>query len=122
MDPLGDAFGRYDAEGRYDPSLAETTGGTVYFTGAHDPAEVTFADTQELLSLLQTDGTARQCFVLQVLRFALGRGETSADACGVEAITTAVEANMSVQDLLIQIASSPQFLNRNPVVAGGTCR
>jgi hypothetical protein len=122
MDPLGDAFGMYDAQGNYAPELTTVTGGTVYFAGNHDPPEMPFADTAALLELLQTDATPRQCFVLQALRFALGRGETSRDACGVEAITNAVEGELSVQQLMIEVAASPQFLNRNPVVAGGTCR
>jgi hypothetical protein len=122
MDPLGNAFSTYDALGQYDASLATDTGGTIIFGSEHEPPEMTYADTQAFLELLSTDSTPKQCFVLQTLRFALGRGETAADACGVEGIVEGLGEAMSVQELLIQIATSPQFLNRNPVVAGGTCR
>ncbi len=121
MDPIGDAFNAYGADGSFDAGSQEDTSGVVYAstTGGEAP----FADTQGLLDYLANDVSAQQCFVLQAARFALGRGETTEDACSVQDLSEGFAAGQfSVRDLLLQIASSHMFLNRNPVVAGGTCR
>jgi hypothetical protein len=118
MDPLGNAFGNYDASGLFDASLADDTSGTVY--GAQ---EVDFSDTQDLLNYLASDATAQNCFALQMTRFALGRGETEGDACSLQRLTESFRSkDFSIQQLMVEIASSQIFLNRNPVVAGSTCR
>jgi hypothetical protein len=53
----------------------------------------------------------------------MGRPEHADDACSIEAISAAFQgSNQSIHQLMIEIAASPMFLNRNPVVAGGTCR
>lgn len=121
MDPIGDAFGQYDAAGAFDASLTSDTSGTLT---PDDPTNAgDFADVDGLLSLLAADDGARQCFVLQMSRFALGRNETVEDACGIESVTEAFAASSySVRELILNVASSAMFLNRNPVVAGGTCR
>ncbi len=120
MDPIGSTFNSYGADGSFDPNSVEDTAGTVY--GATD-GEHPFADTQGLLDYLANDASAQQCFVLQAARFALGRGETAQDACSVQALAETFSAgDFSVRELLLQVASSQMFLNRNPVVAGGSCR
>jgi hypothetical protein len=121
MDPIGDAFAQYDASGGFDASLSNDTSGTLT---PDDPQEAgSFTDLDGLLTLLSQDETARQCFVLQMSRFALGRNETVGDACGIESVTDAFGASSyGVRDLILNIASSSTFMSRNPVVAGGTCR
>lgn len=121
MDPIGDAFGQYDAQGSFDAALANDTSGTITPDDTADPGG--FTDVSGLLALLAEDDAARQCFVLQMSRFALGRNETVEDACGIESVTDAFAgASYSVRELILNIASSSMFLHRNPVVAGGTCR
>jgi hypothetical protein len=120
IDPIGDAFGDYAADGSYMPGSADSTSGTIYFTSG---GETAFADTQELLDILATEERAQSCFVVQATRFAMGRPEHADDACSIEAISAAFQgSNQSIHQLMIEIAASPMFLNRNPVVAGGTCR
>ena len=97
------------------------TPGVIY--GATGGTEQPFADTQGLVDYLANDPSAQQCFVLQTARFALGRGETSQDACALRDLTEGFAGDeFSVRGLLLELASSPMFLNRNPVVPGGTCR
>jgi hypothetical protein len=121
MDPIGDAFGQYGADGAFDANLTADTSGSIA------PADATmagdFTDVGGLLTLLSTDAAATQCFALQATRFALGRNETRQDACGVQEITDGFTAgSYSVRELLLSIASSSTFTNRNTVVAGGQCR
>lgn len=121
MDPIGRTFNNYGFDGNYDAAAGEDASGTIY--GASNGGEVEFAETSELLNYLADDVAAQQCFVLQSARFALGRGETKDDACSVRALADAFEAGQySVRDLLVQIASSTMFLNRNPVNPQASCR
>jgi hypothetical protein len=121
MDPIGNAFAQYGATGGFDMGLASDTTGTITpldETGAGD-----FTDVGGLLTLLANDPSATECFALQATRFALGRNETADDGCGVKEITDAfTAASFSVRELLLSIASSSAFTNRNTVVPGGMCR
>jgi hypothetical protein len=119
MDPIGDAFGQYGANGGFDAALADDMSGTI--TPGADTGN--FGDVSGLLQVLAEDASAKQCFALQATRFALGRNETKEDACGIESITDAFAAgSYSIRELLLGVASSPTFMNRNNVVAGGECR
>jgi hypothetical protein len=119
MDPIGDAFGQYGANGGFDAALASDTSGTI--TPGMDAGAYT--DVGGLLQLLSEDASAKQCFALQATRFALGRNETKEDACGIKAITDAFAAgSYSVRELLLGVATSTTFTSRNNVVAGGECR
>jgi hypothetical protein len=121
MDPIGDAFGQYTATGGFDAALAEDTSGTL--TPSQTDTSGDFQNVDELLTKMAADPTAAQCFALQASRFALGRNETVEDACGIEQITEAFAASSySVRELLLNIATSSMFANRDAVVAGGTCR
>lgn len=119
MDPIGDAFSHYTANGGFDPASTSVTAGTLT---PSDPSG-DFQDVDGLLELLSQDAKATECFALQVSRYALGRNETREDACGVQEIIEAFAASSySVRDLLLNVASSSLFTNRNSVVAGGQCR
>lgn len=123
MDPIGDAFGQYGSAGEFDPALTTDTSGTTTPTADGSAGPGDFTDLNGFLTLLSQDDEARQCFVLQASRFALGRNETVSDACGVEEVTNAFAASSySVRELFLNIATSSIFMSRNPVVAGGTCR
>jgi Protein of unknown function (DUF1588)/Protein of unknown function (DUF1592)/Protein of unknown function (DUF1585)/Protein of unknown function (DUF1587)/Protein of unknown function (DUF1595) len=121
MDPIGNAFAQYGANGAFDMGLATDTSGTIApldETGAGD-----FSDINGLLTLIANDPSATECFALQATRFALGRNETVDDGCGVKEITDAfTAASYSVRELLLSIASSSAFTSRNTVVPGGQCR
>ena len=124
MDPIGNAFGAFASDGSYDPTLAEDTSGQIV-PGSNTPDIGTndFASVDELLGFLADNATVQQCFTVQAARFALGRGIDAADACSMKGVSEAFAANQfSVRELLLDIAASPMFATRNPVVPGGTCR
>jgi hypothetical protein len=121
MDPLGDAFGQYDATGGFDATLTQDTSGS--FNPDDDTQASDFQDLSGFLTMLSQDPKATECFALQMTRFALGRNETENDACGVQDISKAFgDASYSVRELLLSIAASSTFTSRNAVVAGGECR
>jgi hypothetical protein len=75
------------------------------------------------MNLLATETVPEQCFAIQTTRFALGRGESSADACGLSDIWTAFEASgMNLQALFVEVATSQLMQVRNIVKPGEACQ
>jgi hypothetical protein len=114
MDPIGFGFGALTATGGYDPSIAPSTAGYI--------DDLQFADTAGLIDILATNEWPQQCFAIQSTRFALGRGETSADACSLVAIWDSFKGGLSLKTLLVEIAASPLMQTRNVVNAGMKCQ
>lgn len=123
MDPIGAAFSRFPADGTLDLQNTSSTAGTI-FPGSLTPiAETPFVDTADLIRVLATNEHTHQCFALQATRFALSRGETLADGCGLTDIWTAFQAsNYNLRSLFLNIATSPLMQKRDIVVPGGKCR
>ena len=122
MDPIGFAFGQYGPDGKFDPSLAASTAGAIV-PGDSNPMDFEFQNVSELVNLLATDVNPEQCFVIQTNRFALGRNETAADACGLAGIWDAYEAgNANLQTLFLEVAVSNLMRVRNIVRPGETCQ
>jgi Protein of unknown function (DUF1592)/Protein of unknown function (DUF1588)/Protein of unknown function (DUF1585)/Protein of unknown function (DUF1587)/Protein of unknown function (DUF1595) len=123
MDPMGDAFADFDAAGRYDANLADKTSGIVYSGFRTVIEEAPFEDTAGLVSFLANNETAQQCFALQATRFALTRGESLADGCGLTDIWTAFKvSNFNLKTLLVEIATSSLMQARDVVKPGMNCR
>jgi hypothetical protein len=117
MDPIGFGFATLTATGGYDTSAPSTAGFVAGSTGNLD-----FADTAGLIDILATNTWPQQCFAIQSTRFALGRGETSADACALVAIWDSFKGGLSLKTLLVEIAASPLMQTRNVVNAGMKCQ
>ena len=65
----------------------------------------------------------QQCFALQELRYALGRIETTADACSAQQAFASFASNqLNIQKLLIAIVRSDAFRYRSVQSAGSACR
>jgi hypothetical protein len=123
MDPIGKGFASYRADGTFDAAaMAQTVG--LIAEGSRTPiAETPFQNTTELIDILATNELLRQCFTLQMNRFALSRGETMADSCGLRDVWTAFNTSGgTLRTLMIEIAASSIFNRRNTVVPGGACR
>jgi Protein of unknown function (DUF1592)/Protein of unknown function (DUF1588)/Protein of unknown function (DUF1585)/Protein of unknown function (DUF1587) len=122
MDPIGNAFGTYGPDGVYNPALANSTAGSIVAGNANAFA-ADFDDTAGLLDILGTSTVPEQCFAIQTLRFALGRTESAADACGLSDLWTAFQAaNFNIQTLFVEVATSSLMQERNLVKAGEACR
>ncbi len=119
MDPIGYGFATLTATGAYDASTAPSTAGYI----ASDADRIDFANTAELLDVLSSNLLPQQCFAIQTARFALGRGEASADACGLLAVWDAFQAgNLGLRTLLVEVAASPLMQLRNTVTPGMACQ
>ena len=123
MDPIGFGFASYRADGTFDEAMAAETSGIIAEGSLTPIPETRFENTAGLIDVLSTNEITKQCFTLQMNRFALSRGETMADACGLRDVWTAFnESGGSVRTLMLEVASSSILSRRNIVVPGGTCR
>jgi hypothetical protein len=121
MDPIGFAFGQYGADGVFDPSLASSTAGAIN-EGNLNPLAAEFENVAELINLLANEQNPQQCFVIQMNRFALGRTESNADACGLSDVWAAVKDTQSLKTLMVEVAASYLMQNRNVVRPGEACQ
>jgi len=117
MDPIGFGFATLTATGSYDPSAPSTAGYIGTATGNLD-----FADTAGLIDILATNEWPQQCFAIQSARFAMGRGETSADACALLAVWDAFKGGLNLKTLLVEIAASSLLTTRSVVQPGMNCQ
>jgi hypothetical protein len=123
MDPIGVGFASYRADGTFDAAAAAQTAGLIAEGVLTPIPDTPFQSTAELIDILATNEITRQCFTLQVNRFALSRGETMADACGLRDVWTAFNTSGgNLRTLLVEVAASSLMSRRNLVVPGGACR
>ena len=110
IDPLGFGLEAYDSIGAF--RLTEENGLPI-----DDRGEIVLSDVDgpfeggpELASKLSESAFVQDCMSRQWFRFALGRVETEADSCAVDAITEAFnESGQDVRVLLREIALSSAF-------------
>ena len=123
MDPIGVGFASYRADGTFDAAAVAQTAGLIAEGVLTPIVDTPFQNTAELIDILATNEITRQCFTLQMNRFALSRGETMADACGLRDVWTAFDASGgNLRTLLVEVAASSLMSRRNLVVPGGACR
>lgn len=110
IDPLGFGLEAYDSVGAF--RTTEENGLAI-----DDRGEIVLSDVDgefqggpELAAKLAESGFVRDCMSRQWFRFALGRVETEADSCAVDAIAEAFEeSGQDVRVLLREIALSSAF-------------
>lgn len=110
FDPIGFGFEAFDGLGRFD--AAKPTSGTL----SHDDAALDgpFTSVRALGERLAQSDTARACFVTQWTRFALGRTETAADRCAIEAVSRRTTAAARLAEVLSTTVAQPFFVRRLP--------
>jgi hypothetical protein len=85
------------------------------FDGATDP-------TTGLVAVLAGSTQAKECFALQEFRYALGRIESTSDACSVQQFYKAFTgSNLNIQKLLLAIVATDAFRYRSADPAGDAC-
>ena len=119
MDLIGFGFADYDALGRYRPGAGgELPAPPEVFEieGGRLPEEVrgSFSGPRELADRLAASRWVNDCVSVQWVRFATGREDEGADACGVLDVSEQFAASGGdITVLLEAIASSPQFRSRS---------
>lgn len=114
LDPVGLAFENYDAIGRYRDSesgLPLDATGYLYDTDVDGPID----GVAELADKLVSSREVSRCVVTQWFRFAMGRGETAADACTLDRLETAFDGSGGdLRELLIALTQTEAFLRAAP--------
>ena len=76
-----------------------------------------FEGAVELGQILADDPELPRCFVRQLFTYALGRGVEPYDQCALEDLEAAfVDADLHIQDLIVELVQSPQFTMRRAEV------
>ncbi len=132
MDPIGDAFGVYDATGAYQTTEADGRDGGPFApidpTGVVNAAAAgEFAATAtgpvDLVTQMAGATQTKECFALQQFRYALSRIETPSDACSIQGVYQAFAAGqLNIQTLLLAIVQSDAFLYRSAQTPGSSCQ
>jgi hypothetical protein len=106
IDNIGLALEHYDAIGRY----RDDDGGMPIDSAMNADDLGTFASASELGQRLADDPRAMTCIVRSLFRGSMGHLETPGESASIEALEAAFEDGaFRVQDLLIELVSSPAF-------------
>ncbi len=112
MDPIGFGFEHYDGIGRFratDQNLAVDSSGTITLDGQTR----TFPDAVALGSLLAGSADVQACVAKQVMRYALNRWDTPADAASIAAARTTFQGGgLDIRKLMAGVATSRTFRYR----------
>jgi hypothetical protein len=135
MDPIGFTFANFDATGAYQATDINgmtdagagppiDAGGSIVAYGTGELASATVNGPVDLATQLAGATQVQECYTLQQFRYALGRLESTADACSLEQAfqTFSAQGAFNLQQVLIAIAQSDSFRYRNAETAGSTCQ
>jgi len=114
MDPIGFGFEHYDGIGRYrttDQNQPVDASGSVVLDGQKQE----FSDAIGLGKLLAASPQVQACLTKQVMRYALNRWDTAADAASIDAAKAAFQSGgLNIRTLLTNVATSRTFRYRAP--------
>jgi len=114
MDPIGFGFEHYDGIGRYrttDQNLPVDSSGSIPIDGQTR----TFSDAIALGNLLAASPEVQDCLARQLMRYALNRWDTAADAHSIEVAREAFQAGgLDVRTLMAKVATTRTFRYRTP--------
>ena len=118
MNPVGFGMETIDAIGRYrTEDNGQTLDSAGELTGTRD-ADGTFEGTPALAALLADSEQVQECMSIQAFRYALGRGENTADACTVVSIRDALASNGGdLKKIAPAIVQSDSFVVRDAGLA-----
>jgi|GEM_PF-1685281 len=117
MDPAGQFFANFDAEGALINS--DATPGD--FKAGSD-IDVPFGDLPEFLNAVSTSRAAKHCFVKHWFGEALGRPLTAYDNLSFELSLAVMQDEGSLRDLLRQIATTASFQTYYPKPSEQICQ
>jgi Protein of unknown function (DUF1592)/Protein of unknown function (DUF1588)/Protein of unknown function (DUF1595)/Protein of unknown function (DUF1587)/Protein of unknown function (DUF1585) len=115
IDPLGFAFGNYDAVGQY---RTEENGLPIDATGSLarvGDASGDFDGAIQLSEILAESVTVQQCAARNLFRFSVGRSETTGDQCAILGALDRSKGNL--RELVVQLVLSDNFRYRKPLAA-----
>jgi len=114
MDPIGFGFEHYDGIGRFrttDQNLPVDSSGAIPLDGQMH----TFADAVALGNIMAASAEVHSCLARQVMRYALNRWDTAADAYSIATARDAFQAGgLDIRTLLAKVATTRTFRFRMP--------
>jgi len=114
MDPIGFGFEHYDGIGKYrttDQNMPVDSSSSIVLDGQKQD----FADAIGLGKLLAASPQVQGCLTTQVMRYALNRWDSPADAASIDAARTAFQTGgLNIRTLLTSVATSRTFRYRAP--------
>jgi hypothetical protein len=138
MDPIGFGFANFDATGAFqandsngEPDAGSyppiDAGGAVNLDNPGGLSVPSFNGPVDLANQLASSSQVQECYTLQQFRYAVGRLETTNDACSLQQAfqtfsATSSQGQFNLQQVLIAIAQSDSFRYRNVETAGSECQ
>jgi Protein of unknown function (DUF1592)/Protein of unknown function (DUF1588)/Protein of unknown function (DUF1587)/Protein of unknown function (DUF1595)/Protein of unknown function (DUF1585) len=115
MDPIGFGFENYDGIGSWrttDQGQAVDASGSL----AGTDVDGTFTGAVDLAHKLAGSAEVRDCVATEWFRYAMGRGESTDDACSLSSLRQAFSASQAdVRKLLIAVTQTTTFRYRSEV-------
>jgi len=109
MDPIGLGMENFDAIGAW----RDTDHGEPIDASGVLPGELYFDGVPELAQIIKADPATARCITRHMFVYALGRGETALDSCGLDDITDAwAKQDYGLGDLMVFIAQHELFRTR----------
>jgi Protein of unknown function (DUF1592)/Protein of unknown function (DUF1588)/Protein of unknown function (DUF1595)/Protein of unknown function (DUF1585) len=111
MDPIGLGFENFDAISGWRTS---ENGKPINASGELSDTDVDgkFDGVAQLSKKLATSEQVQQCLALQWFRFSFGRLESESDGCSLATIFKNLNADASLEDLLLAVVGSDAFMYR----------
>lgn len=125
MDPIGFGFNRFDAAGQMLTDANITTAGNIDPPVLASVQDISgpFDGPAQLGQMLAASDQVKQCYLMQNLRYVMGREEQSGDACGAAQAWEQFKANgYTLKEALVAVVTSDVFRFRTTVNAGGSCQ
>ena len=109
MDPIGLGMENFDAIGAW----RDTDHGEIIDATGVLPGDLAFDGVPELAQIIKADPATARCITEHMFVYALGRGETAQDSCGLDEITdTWSKQGYGLADLMVLIAQHELFRTR----------
>ncbi len=118
MDPIGFGFEHYDGAGAWrglEHGLPIDDSGVI--VGLDARGDVAFTGVDGLGDELLASGRLHDCVVLHGFRYALGRQETLADVCTLDALRDSFRGDGDLRRLVVELATSQAFRTVRPAEA-----
>ena len=109
IDPIGFAFENYDALGAWRTEWEN--GVPIDATGDLDLGS--FDNAAELIAMLPTTDTAKECYTKRWFEYAMGRPAESADLCTLDRLSQRfINTDGNIRNLVIDLGMTDAFLYR----------
>jgi hypothetical protein len=112
MDPIGFGFENYDGVGQWRTT---DQGQTVNATGTLTGSDINgdFNGAVDLAHKLAQSSEVRDCVATEWFRYAMGRGESTDDACSLQSLKQSFSASQSdIRQLLVAVTQTAAFRYR----------